>query len=215
MRRQNYKIIQQNETILEMLETQMKLFLEDKTLGKNDHQTTSSNPSDNVQSTCNFSQSLAVSNPLYKFNTNTTTTTNKKAKPDGMQVHQQATVKKSQDLQMGRSQPTQKISRALAVWQVGLSLNCFLFRIKIFSQVVKPLSAKTSGLQEQLLAQLSNLLMEKVMKMRVMIMVVILMNLLHLEEKRDHLQSSFAVNQQNSCLFSVWTLILRSVCSHW
>ena len=77
---------------------------------------------------------------------------------------------------------------------------------------MKPLSAKTSGLQEQLLAQLSNLLMEKVMKMRVMIMVVILMNLLHLEEKRDHLQSSFAVNQQNSCLFSVWTLILRSVC---
>lgn len=114
MRRQNYKIIQQNETILEMLETQMKLFLEDKTLGKNNHQTTSSNPSDNVQSTCNFSQSLAVSNPLYKFNTNTTTTTNMKAKPDGTQVHQQATVKK-----MGRSQPTQKISRALAVWQVG------------------------------------------------------------------------------------------------
>ena len=125
------------------------------------------------------------------------------------------TVKKSQAHQMGRSQPVRKISRALAVWQVGLSLNCFLFRIKIFSQVVKPLSAKTSGLQEQLLAQLSNLLMEKVMKMRVMIIVVILINFLQFGEKEDCLQSSFAVNRQNSCLFSVWTLILRSVCSHW
>ena len=89
MRRQNDKIIQQNETILEMLETQMKLFLEDKTLGKNNHQQMPSNPSHNVQSTCNSTQSLAVSNPLYKFNNTTTMTSNMKAKPDGTQVHQQ------------------------------------------------------------------------------------------------------------------------------
>ena len=85
MRRQNDKIIQQNETILEMLETQMKLFLDDKNQQMNNHQgaPTSSNPSDNVQSTCNSTQSLAVSNPLYKFNNTTTMTSNMKAKPDG------------------------------------------------------------------------------------------------------------------------------------
>ena len=129
MRRQNDKIIQQNETILEMLETQMKLFLDDKNQEMNNPQEapTSSNLSDNVQSTCNSTQSLAVSNPLYKFNNTTTMTSNMKAKAEGTQVHQQATVKKSHALQMGRSQPTQKISRALAVWQVGSHLKLFLF----------------------------------------------------------------------------------------
>ena len=130
MRRQNDKIIQQNETILEMLETQMKLFLDDKTLQKSNNEgtttTVSSNTSDNVQSTCNSSQSLAISNPLYKFNTNITTLSRMRAKPDGRQVWQQpATVKKSELLQNGRSQPIQKISRAVAVWQVSCYFMIF------------------------------------------------------------------------------------------
>jgi len=137
MRRQNDKIIQQNEIILEMFETQMKLLLDDK-----NHQG-GPRSSNIVRSSCNSSQSLAVSNPLYKFNPTTpTTTTGMEAKSDG--ARQKVTVKKSQALQMERSQPTQKISRAVAVWQV-----------------MKPSSEKESCLQGQLLGQLSNLLMEK------------------------------------------------------
>ena len=121
LRRQNDKIIQQNETIVEMLETQMKLILGEKNLSKSNQgamTTMTSNPNDDVQLS---SQSLAISNPLYKYNNMTTTTTcsRMKDKPDGTQVRQQqASRKKSQPLQMGRSQPSQKISRAVAVWQV-------------------------------------------------------------------------------------------------
>ena len=121
LRRQNDKIIQQNETIVEMLETQMKLILGEKNLSKSNQgamTTMTSNPNDDVQLS---SQSLAISNPLYKYNNMTTTTTCSRMndKSDGTQVlQQQASRKKSQPIQMGRSQPIQKISRAVAVWQV-------------------------------------------------------------------------------------------------
>ena len=119
LRRQNDKIIQQNETIVEMLETQMKFILGEKNLSKSNQgalTTMTSNPNDDVQLS---SQSLAISNPLYKYNNMTATCSRMKDKPDGKQVRQQpASRKKSQPLQMGRSQPIQKISRAVAVWQV-------------------------------------------------------------------------------------------------
>ena len=136
MRRQNDKIIQQNETILEMLETQMKLILGEKNLSKSNQgamTTMTSNPNDDVQLS---SQSLAISNPLYKYNNMTTTSSSMmNDKPDGKQVRQQqASRKKSQPLRMGRSQPIQKISRAVAVWQVcSLSYPelCLAFLLRI------------------------------------------------------------------------------------
>ena len=72
----------------------------------------------------------------------------------------------------------------------------------IFFQVMKPLSTKASRLQEQLLGQLTNLLMEKVRKllmMKIVIIVMMLMNLLQSEEN-DCFQSCFAANHQISCL---------------
>ena len=127
LQRQNDKIIQQNETILEMLETQMKLILGEKNLSKSNQggtTTITNNPNDEVQLS---SQSLAISNPLYKYN-NLTTTSGMKDKSDGKQVRQQKELgKKGQPLQMGRSQPIQKVSRAVAVWQVCAYSGLFLW----------------------------------------------------------------------------------------
>jgi len=145
LQRQNDKIIQQNETILEMLETQMKLILSEKKLSMSNQGATTTiinNPNDEVQLS---SQSLAISNPLYKYNNMTVSSSRMNDKSDGKQVGQQkASVKKSQPLQMGSSQPLQKISRAVAVWQV-----------------MKPSPAKASSLQEQFLSQLSSVLMDQ------------------------------------------------------
>ena len=132
LRRQNDKIIHQNETILQILETQMKVFLEAKSQGATT--TFSSSSSDKV----NSSQSLAVSNPLYKYNNNTSSSQTK-AMPDKKQVQQQTpgkpipdSMKRNQTVKMGRSQPKPKISKAAAVWQVFFSpFTCFDFFVGI------------------------------------------------------------------------------------
>ena len=68
MKRQNDKLICQNEIILEMLETQMKLFLD---LKSGHVEATTTFPIANTGNISDHPETLAISNPLYKINTNT------------------------------------------------------------------------------------------------------------------------------------------------
>ena len=243
MKRQNDKLICQNEIILEMLETQMKLFLD---LKSGPDGATTTFPISKSRNISDHPQTLAISNPLYKFNTNTKEkektrgeelsvgdpinqepatgkrqllasgrrqekTKEKHAALIGggkKQVEQQTTSRKQDEeseSQVARSpgpqnerevqektRSSRQYQRSKAVWQVIYVVcrrsnlqSCLFLKLEFDEdclQVVKPLSSKTLGLQEQLLAELSTSLIRQVV---VIFMLSVLMVGLELPQYRD------------------------------
>ena len=114
MKRQNDKLICQNEIILEMLETQMKLFLDLKS-GQDGAKTTF--PIANTRNISDHPQTLAISNPLYKFNTNTKVIEKTRGKESsvGDPINQEPATGKRQLLALGRNQEKTKEKQAALI----------------------------------------------------------------------------------------------------
>ena len=108
MKRQNDKLICQNKMILEMLETQMKLFLDLKS-GHGGARTTF--PIANTRNICDHPQTQAITNPLYKFNTNTNVREKTRGEelPVGDPINQEpATGKRQLIIEGGKKQAEQQ-----------------------------------------------------------------------------------------------------------
>ena len=114
MKRQNDKLICQNEIILEMLETQMKLFLD---LKSGHDGATTTFPIANTRNISDHPQTLAISNPLYKFNTNTNVRekTGGEELPVGNVINQEPATGKRQLLALGRRQEKTKEKQAALI----------------------------------------------------------------------------------------------------